>query len=464
MSTHEEQGEQMFETSPAHSLASALVVDDDPGIRQSLRLCLEAAGGKVLGVGTAVAALDALDRTAYDVVLLDLWLGTPETGMGLVSRILARQAGIAIIVITAFATFESAVQAMKLGATDYLPKPFTPDQVRLAVERALNGRRLAHRIIELEARLAGADVNAVFRSRSPAMRAFLETAHRAATSNSVVLLQGESGTGKSVLAHWICAMSGRRERPFVMVNCPTLSSDSMSGVLFGRSSSEQTGDVELLGKVQEAEGGTLFLDEVADLTADAQARLLRLLTDRSYERLGDPHERRADVRIVAATSKSLAERVQAGTFREDLLFRLDVVSLDIPPLRDRREDIPVFAELFLHFFESTQGRPGLSFADEACEVMQSHAWPGNLRELRNAIERAVIVGAANVLCPRDLGLESQLPTTPLIQIGAAVSLEDVEREHIARIVSAMPTLEAAARTLGIDATTLGRKRKRYGLS
>jgi NtrC-family two-component system response regulator AlgB len=440
---------------------SALVVDDDPGIRQSLRLCLEAAGGQVLGVGTAAAAIEAVDRTVYDVVLLDLWLGA-QSGISIVPEILSRQPGAGIIVITAFASFESAVEAMKLGAADYLPKPFTPDQVRLAVQRVLDSRRLQYRVHELEQQLAGVDVDPSFESRSPSFRAFLEMARRAALSNAVVLLRGESGTGKNVLAQWIRVHSARRERPLVTVNCPALSSDLMSSALFGHKKGAFTGaTADTPGKVQEAEGGTLFLDEVADLNSDAQARLLRFLNDQTYERLGEARERRADVRIIAATNRPLEDLVRTGQFREDLLFRLNVLAITVPPLRERPEDIRMLADHFLRFFASRQGRAGLSFSSEAIAAMSSHAWPGNLRELRNAIERAVILSAATIFGPIDLGLLP--PDVKHVQIGAIVSLEDLEREHIARVIASVPTLEGAARILGIDVTTLSRKRKRYGL-
>lgn len=443
---------------------SALVVDNDPGIRQSLRLCLEAAGGRVLGVGTAVAAFDALERAAYDVVLLDLWLGA-ESGMAAVPEILSRQAGIGVIVITAFASYESAVEAMKRGAADYLPKPFTPEQVRLAVQRVLDSRRLHHRVRELEERLAGTDVPALFESRSPSFRSFLETARRAAASNAVVLLRGESGTGKNVFAQWIRAHSARRERPFVTVNCPTLSTELMSSVLFGHKKGAFTGAIaDTSGKVQQAEGGTLFLDEVADLNPDAQARLLRFLNDQTYERVGEPLERRADVRLIAATNKPIEELVRAGQFREDLQFRLNVLSLIVPPLRERAEDIPSLAEHYLSFFATRQGCGGLSLSARAIEAMSSYRWPGNLRELRNAIERAVILSSGAILEPNDLGLAPLPPGAKAVQVGALVSLDDLEREHIGHVIAKAPTLEAAARILGIDATTLSRKRKRYGLT
>jgi NtrC-family two-component system response regulator AlgB len=450
--------------SPSASTFAALIVDDDPGVRQSLRLCLEAGSARAFGVGTSGGALEALDRGRYDVVLLDLWLGA-ESGLDLLPEILRRQPGVAVIVITAFATFESAVQAMKLGAVDYLPKPFTPDQVRHATRRVVEASALKHRVSELEARLDQADVEGFFPSASPAFGAFLQTAGRAAAADCVVLLRGESGTGKNVLARWIRGHSPRAGAPFVSVDCPALSPELMSSTLFGHKKGTFTGAVaDAVGKVQEAEGGTLFLDEVGDLGPDPQARLLRFLNDRSYERLGEPRERTADVRLIAATNRPMEEAVRSGRFREDLYFRLNVVTLTLPSLRERREDVIPLAHHYLRFFG--RGRPALAFSAEAEQAMVAHAWPGNLRELRNAVERAVILATGAAIAPGDLGLcgASSPASRAAVALGDDVSLEELEREHIARVVARAPTLEAAARTLGIDATTLQRKRKRYGLS
>lgn len=443
--------------------AAALVVDDDPGVRQSLRLCLEATGARVLGVGTARAALAALDRASFDVVLLDLWLGQ-DSGLDTLPEILHRQPGAGVIVITAFATYESAVEAMKRGAADYLPKPFSPDQVRLAVQRVLESRKLRSRVSELEQQLAGTDAEAWFDSRSPAFRLFLQTAGRAALSDAVLLLRGESGTGKNVLAGWIRAQSPRHDRPFVSVHCPGLSPELMSSTLFGHRRGAFTGAVaDVIGKVQAAEGGTLFLDEVGDLSPDAQVRLLRFLNDKTYERLGEAQERQANVRLLAATNRPLEDAVRAGRFREDLLFRLNVLTLTLPPLRERPEDIAVLAEHYLRFFARKQGRNELTLSAEALAALGRYAWPGNLRELRSAIERAVILSPARVLSPADLGLGVAAELGTDVLVGAPVSLEAIEREHLARVVARTPTLEAAARVLEIDAKTLQRKRKRYGL-
>src|SRR5262249_22973906 len=277
----------------------------------------------------------------------------------------------------------SAVEAMKRGAADYLPKPFTPDQVRLAAARVREAQRLRRRVAELEQQLDDSDVASVFDSANPAFRSFLQTAARAAAADSVVLLGGESGTGKNVLARWLRDNSARRAAAFVSVNCPTLSSDLMSSALFGHKRGAFTGATsDAPGKVQEAEGGTLFLDEVGDLSADAQARLLRFLNDRTYERLGEARERRADVRIIAASNRPLEQEVRAGRFREDLYYRLNVVTLILPPLRDRPEDILPLARHYLQFYARRQRRAGVTFSAQAEGAIQTHRWLGNLRELR----------------------------------------------------------------------------------
>jgi len=439
---------------------SALVVDDDPGVRQSLRLCLEGVGARVLGVGTAGAALEAMERSSFDVVLLDLWLGA-TSGLDALPQLLRRRPDAGVIVITAFATFESAVKAIQLGAMDYLPKPFTPDQVRVAVQRALDTRRLRARVVELEERVADADTPAWFESESPAYRAFLETARRAAASEAVVLLRGESGAGKTVLAQWLRAHGPRRDRPFARLHCPSDDETSFTMRLFG-DARRSSGGADVPGKLDEAEGGTLLLDEIGDLGPVDQMRLLRFLHDRTYERLGETHSRRADVRLIAATHQPLEDLVRHGSFREDLFFRLNVLPLSLPPLRERSEDVPRLAQHYLEHFAARQGRRRAHFSAEAVEAMRRHPWPGNLRELRNAVERAVILAEAEVITADALGLGARPAAGP--EVGALVSLEELEREHLARVVLRTPTLEAAARVLGIDATTLQRKRKKYGLT
>lgn len=452
---------------------AALIVDDDPGVRQSVRLCLEADQARVFGVGTSTGAMDALERSRFDVVFLDLWLQS-ESGLRVLPEILRRQPRAGVIVITAFATFESAVEAMRMGAVDYLPKPFTPEQVRAAARRVVAANILKRQVTELENRLEASEGESTFETRSAEFAAFLEHAARAAASDAVILLRGESGTGKTMLARWVRQQSRRAGGPFVTVHCPMLSTDLMSSTLFGHKKGSFTGaTADAVGKVEEAEGGTLLLDEIADVSADTQARLLRFLNDRTYERLGEAKERKADVRLIAATNRSLEKEVRAGRFREDLFFRLNVITLTLPPLRDRADDVLPLARHYLGFFERRQGRQGLAFSPRCEQAITAYHWPGNLRELRNAVERAVILSPANVIEPTDLGLPDAgfsgmqhlaTGTRTRITLGDDVPLEEIERDHIARVLAKTASFEAAARILGIDVTTLQRKRKRYGLA
>jgi NtrC-family two-component system response regulator AlgB len=450
---------------------TALVIDDDAGIRQSIRLCLEVSGARVLGVATAEAALEALDRGRFDVVFLDLWLGS-DSGLAVLPEIVRRQPGVGVIVVTAYASIESAVEAVRAGAADYLPKPFSPDQVRLAAERVLSTRRLKREVAELQSQVQVTEGEITLETRSEQFSTFMQTAARVAAADCVVLLQGESGTGKNILARWLRANSPRKEQPFVTVHCPLLSGDLMTSALFGYRKGAFTGaTADTPGKVEEAEHGTLFLDEVAELTPDAQSRLLRFLNDRTYERLGDTKERQADVRLIAATNRALEDAIREGRFRDDLYFRLNVVTLYLPPLRERPEDVLPLAYHYLRVFGTRQGRRSLSFSPTCEQAIGSYPWPGNLRELRNAIERAVILAPRDTVEAADLGLPAEVSAlspgggtggTPLL--GGDYALEEIEREHIARVLARVASTEASARLLGIDPTTLQRKRKRYGLA
>ena len=455
---------------------SALILDDDPGVRQSMRLCLEADGARVLGVGSVAAAIDALERSHFDVVFLDLWLNA-ESGLDALPEIIRCQPGVGVIVITAHATYETAVEAMRLGAVDYLPKMFTPQQVRHAARRVVSGSILRRKLSELKDRLEEATEEGFFETYTPNCRNFFETAARAAASDAVVLLRGESGTGKTVFARWLRSYSRRADGPFVTVHCPMLSNDLMASALFGHRKGSFTGAVaDVLGKVEEAKGGTLFLDEIADLSPDAQARLLRFLNDQTYERVGEATERKADVRMIVATNRCLQAEVEAGRFREDLFFRLNVLPLTLLPLRERVDDILPLAEHYLRFFEVRQGRQRLSFSERSQTALLAHRWPGNLRELRNTVERAVILSPTEVLEPEDFGwppapspddrgtegAAGPRPSPP--RVGGSCTLEELEREHIARWLSSGKTVGEIARLLGIDPTTLHRKRKRYRLA
>jgi NtrC-family two-component system response regulator AlgB len=438
-----------------------LVADDEKNIRHSLRVCLEGLGATVVEAPAAAAALAAAEREALDLCFLDLRLGD-ESGVDLIVPLLERRPGLSIVMITAYATVETAVLAIRRGARDYLPKPFTPAQVRHAVENVLAARRLEARIGDLEARLRESVPEAELATRSPAMRAALDLAFRAAPSDAPILLRGRSGTGKGVVARAIHARSARAEGPFATVHCPMLTPELLASELFGHVRGAFTGAVaDQAGKVETARGGTLFFDEVSEIAPSLQAKLLRFVQDQEYERVGETRTRRADVRVIAATNRDLAAAVASGAFREDLLFRLNVIEVTIPPLRERPEDILPLAEHFLGFFARAQRRRDLRLLPGARERLLAYPWPGNVRELRNAIERAAILSTDDAIGVEALpdALRSAAPPPP--RVGGDVSLEALEQEHIERVVARAATLDEAARILGIDPATLYRKRKKY---
>jgi two-component system, NtrC family, response regulator AlgB len=440
---------------------AVLVIDDEKNIRQTLRVCLESMEAEVTEAGSPAAALEAIGRTVFDVVFLDLRLGTHH-GLDLIPQLLSENPNVAIVVVTAYATVETAVEAIRRGAWDYLPKPFTPGQIRHLLEKVEVQRSLSARVVDLQERLQAEAPETDLDSTAPAMRSVVEVVSRAAQSDVSVLFRGESGTGKGVLSRAMHLQSGRRDRPFVTVNCPTLTEELLASELFGHAKGAFTGAVrDQPGRVEVAEGGTLFLDEIGDLPASLQAKLLRFLQEKRFERVGEARTRKADVRVVAATNRDLEVDVRSGRFREDLLFRLNVIEVRVPSLSERREDIVPMARRFLSFFARSLGRPVATLSPAAEKVLANYGWPGNVRELRNAIERAIILWPSALIEPlafpeRISGAKDRGP-----YIGGKFTLDEIERAQISSIVAQSKTMEDAAETLGIDDSTLWRKRKKY---
>jgi NtrC-family two-component system response regulator AlgB len=441
-----------------------LLIDDDANLRKSIRLALETMSHRVTEARDGTEARDFLSRGVFDVVFLDLRLGQ-ETGLDLLPALLRQAPGLPVIVITAYATIETAVEAMRRGAFDYLPKPFTPDQIRLVLERVARMRRLESRVEELTEQVRAVVPEADLQTAEPAMREVLEIAFKAASSDVTMLLRGESGTGKGVLARAIHARSTRAANPLIMVHCPSLSKELLESELFGHVRGAFTGAVQdTVGKVAVAEGGTLFLDEVGDLPLALQPKLLRLLQDRQFERVGDTRTQSCDVRILAATNHDLAAAVAEGTFREDLLYRLNVMEITLPPLRQRPADVLPLAGHLLLFFARQKGKSTATFTEEARAALLRYPWPGNIRELRNAIERGMILASGPAVGLADLPAQiGAPPPQSALEVGGGVTLEALEAEHIRRVLSTALTMDEAAKVLGIDPSTLYRKRKRYGL-
>jgi two-component system, NtrC family, response regulator AlgB len=440
-----------------------LLIDDDASLRRSLRLALETMGHRVTEARDGTQAQELLAHGLFDLAFLDLRLAG-EQGLDLLPELLRLAPGLEVVVVTAYATIATAVEAMRRGAFDYLPKPFTPDQLRLVFERVARARRLQTQVADLESQVRSVVPEADLRTEEPGMRQAVDLALKAAASWATILLRGESGTGKGVLARTIHAHSRYASGPFVTVHCPSLSRELLEIELFGHVRGACTGAVrDAVGKVAVAEGGTLFLDEVGELPAALQAKLLRLLQEKCYERVGDPATRTANVRILAATNRDLEQDAAAGKFREDLLYRLNVIEVTLPPLRQRPRDILPLAEHLLRFFARQAGKRPLGFTKEAQAALVRYHWPGNIRELRNAVERGVILMSGPLVGLPDLPAAVGSPARPRAGVGHQLTLEELEAEHLRRVLASAANLDEAASILGIDPSTLYRKRKRYGL-
>jgi NtrC-family two-component system response regulator AlgB len=396
------------------------------------------------------------------VAFVDLRLGE-ASGLDLIPVLLTHNPLVDIVIITAFGTIQNAVDAVRRGAREFVSKPFSPEQIRQLMIQIASRRALEVQVDDLKSQLDASTPQVDLDTTAAAMREVLDVLTKAAAYDVPVLLRGENGTGKTILARHLHALSARASRPFVVVNCPTLSEELLSSELFGHARGAFTGAVrDQLGRVEAAAGGTLFLDEIGELPPSLQAKLLRFVQDHQFERVGETQTRTADVRIIAATNRDVEAEVKAGRFREDLLFRLNTLEVVVPPLRERRDDIVTLARRFLAFFARTAAsrRAAPQLTREAEAALTAYEWPGNVRELRNAMERASILAGGSVIgpevLPRRVAAQGEA-----VHLGGDFTLDAVEREHIRRVLGRMATAEEAARVLGIDSSTLWRKRKRY---
>ncbi|WP_164009743.1 sigma-54-dependent transcriptional regulator [Pyxidicoccus trucidator] len=451
-------------------MSRILVIEDEPIIRTELRRLLVRAGHDVSEAGSVQEASSDYALDSFDLVLSDLRLpGASGTD------VIALCPGVPVLIMTSYATVKSAVDAMKLGAVDYIAKPFDHDELLMQVERVLREGKLARQNAALKREVEQAHPVSGMVGSCAAMREVFERVRKVAPSPATVLVLGESGTGKELVARAIHAQSPRTDGPLVAVNCAAIPEGLLESELFGHEKGAFTGaQAAHAGLVEAAHGGTLFLDEIGELPAPAQARLLRMLQDGEVRRVGSTRPRKVDVRIVAATHRDLPRRVQEGTFRQDLYFRLRVVEIRLPPLRERGEDLPALAKHLLEKACRQLGRPLATFSPDALLALTSHPWPGNVRELENAIERAVILADSPMVTPELLALEPaggvEAVGTPadVVESGAEAeddspdSIEEYFRRFVLEHQEHMGETELAKR-LGISRKALWEKRQKLGI-
>jgi two-component system nitrogen regulation response regulator NtrX len=452
-----------------------LIVDDEPGIRQSLSAVLDDEGLSVNSVNSGERCLDALAEKLYEVVLLDIWLPGAD-GLEILERIQKMPAADrpVVVMISGHGTIDTAVRATKLGAYDFLEKPLSIERVLVVVKNAIEHRRL--RLENEQFRESTAGQPHIVGDSVP-MKALRQQLALMASTNGRVLIYGESGTGKELVAHALHAMSARASKPFVDVNCAAIPEDLIESELFGHMKGSFTAAHERkIGKFQKADGGTLFLDEVGDMSLKTQAKVLRVLEDQRFEPVGAQESVQVDVRVVAATNKNLEVEIDAGNFREALFYRLNVIPFHVPPLRERKEDIPALAAFFLTEFTRAYGRKPKELTPAALEVLTGYHWPGNVRELRNLIERIVILHPQSKIDARHIppgtgGRSGAAPngTSQTRRPERYGSLQDVreaaERDYILRkLEEASGNVSRTAELLGLERSNLYRKMKALGIA
>jgi DNA-binding NtrC family response regulator len=448
-----------------------LVADDHDSLRRGIARALTDAGHEVEEAPNGTAAIERLHEGPFDVVLSDLKMGGSD-GMDVLRTAKTLHPTTAVILMTAFGSIHTAVEAMKFGAFDYVQKPFEIEEMEVKIEKAIEHRRLRHQIDYL--RHAQQDIYEFDRivGASGALEQVLDIVRKVAKSNTTVLIRGETGTGKELIAGAIHHNSLRSTRNFVKVNCAALQENLLESELFGHEKGAFTGaDKQRIGRFEQADGGTLFLDEIGDMSANTQAKILRVLQEHEFERLGGTRTLRVDVRVITATNCNLAAMVSAGEFREDLFYRLNVVSIDMPPLRERKEDIPALASFFIRRFAGELKKKVDGLQPEALKLLMRYNWPGNIRELENAIERAVLLTEGPAISTADLRL-GELTTTaapgdgsPLVRIPpTGIPLEEIERQTLIEALKMSNWVQKdAAELLSISPRVMNYKIKTLGI-
>lgn len=441
-----------------------LIADDDPQIRMLLKDRLEGSGFRIRQAGDGHEAIERISKGSIDLALLDIRMPGMD-GLEALKRIRSDWPDLPVIMLTAFASIDLAVEAMKLGAYDFLPKPCDPDHIIITVQKALHQHNLKEENRFLKSELE--EQYQMIVGESVQMKQIMSLVHRVAPSKTTVLIGGESGTGKQLLARAIHGISNRKNRPFVQVNCTTLSEQLMESDLFGHERGAFTGAVtRKRGRFEQANGGTFFLDEIGDLDLPIQAKLLHVIEYGEFQRVGGMDTLHADVRIIAATNRDLEERVREGLFREDLLYRLNVFVIDLPSLRERSEDIPVLVEFFLAKHAGMLKKKIKGFSREAMNIIRNYPWPGNIRELENVIERAVVLAADEMITP-DLLPHLSGHASGTIEIGISLdeAITSFKRRFIADTLSFTGNNQTkAAKILDIQRTYLNRLIKELDIS
>ncbi len=451
-------------------MPSILIIDDKDSMRQMLSRTLESEGYEVETAKDGEGGLDKAKEKKYDLILADLKLPKMD-GLEVLSSLKDLDPEVAVIMMTAYGTIESAVEAMKQGAFDFLAKPFDTDHLNVLIKRALENRRLVAENILLREELAHNLGYAEIIGKCEKMKEVSRLIQKVAPSDTTVLLLGESGTGKELFARAIHNLSPRKKASYVAINCAAIPRELLENELFGSEKGAYTGAVaRKMGKFEIAEGGTIFLDEVGDLDIALQAKLLRVLQDRTFERLGGTKTISVDVRLIAASNTDLKKAIEKNQFREDLYYRLSVFPITIPPLRERREDIPDLAEYFVKRYCAEMKKPKKNISKEALALLDKYHWPGNVRELENTIERAIILCEGKSILPEHLAI--RIPTPNEIRLREGAGLKEVgqyaqaeaERALIVRILTQVRgNKRKAAQALKIDYTTLFEKIKRYSI-